>query len=102
NQVRAGIRAADHVTNQVRAGIRAADHITNQVRAVVDRSTKWRRGEEGAQGAQLGGGRAPPVLVVRRGQEVPVHRVGQVDADPAVHVHRGVGDAVTRIGRPEL
>ena len=34
--------------------------------------------------------------------EIAVHRVGHVDAHPAVHVHRGVRHPVTGLGRPEL
>ena len=60
-----------------------------------------RFGELAADPQQLPGGAADRELGLLGGQEVAVHGVIDVDADAAVHVHRGVRDAVARLGRPE-
>ena len=60
-----------------------------------------RLGQLAADPQQLPGGAADRELRLLGGQEVAVHRVIDVDADAAVHVHGGVRDAVTGLGRPE-
>ena len=58
-------------------------------------------GQLAADQKQLPGGAAEGEFGLLGGDEVAMHRMVAVDADAAVHVDGGVGDAVPGFGRPE-